>query len=463
MTTYYVGKGGDNANNGTTWALRKLTLNGAEDIPVTSGDVVYVGPGVYREQLTLDVSGTSTIEYIGDVTGANTDGIGGEVVISGSDNDQTTTRNYGIWGISKNNRSFTNFCFEMHGSISITSDDSDDFVIKNCVFRGYDDYATGGAIFSGVGSGYTILVSSCAFIGVGAAVVFSSISSVDLTSPSGVNNCVFINTSTNTTRSSIKFTNVGGATVKGCTFFGALRGVETSASINSSITVIDSVFLGVGYAMIAGTSGDLTEDYNSIFDCEVPRTLVFTGSNSDEKPLYPKEPILSGGYKFPNNILFLSQLSTIKDVGVNSSSLPIDLFSLTRPVTDSKKSRGAVQFNNSPTRETTTTHGSSAASIKLTDAHRHQIFVPVSAESTTITVYCYRETNYAGTLPQMVIREPGQTARTTTDTGSSGAWNQLSDTFTPSGDTDYVIVELVSNNTATSGDYDVFFDTMGDL
>ena len=46
---YYVGPGGNDGNNGTSWALRKLTLNGAEDIPVVPGDVVWVGPGVYRE------------------------------------------------------------------------------------------------------------------------------------------------------------------------------------------------------------------------------------------------------------------------------------------------------------------------------------------------------------------------------------------------------------------------------
>ena len=59
MTTYYVGTGGNDSNNGTTWALRKLTLNGAEDIPVAAGDTVYVGAGTYRETLTVDVSGSS--------------------------------------------------------------------------------------------------------------------------------------------------------------------------------------------------------------------------------------------------------------------------------------------------------------------------------------------------------------------------------------------------------------------
>ena len=57
MVDRYVGIGGNDGNSGLTWALRKLTLNGAEDTPVVAGDTVYVGPGVYRERLIVDVSG----------------------------------------------------------------------------------------------------------------------------------------------------------------------------------------------------------------------------------------------------------------------------------------------------------------------------------------------------------------------------------------------------------------------
>ena len=79
MTTLYVGPGGSDANNGLSWANRRLTLNGIEDKPVVAGDTVYVGPGVYRETLTVDVAGSSgnPITYIADVTGEHTDGIGG--------------------------------------------------------------------------------------------------------------------------------------------------------------------------------------------------------------------------------------------------------------------------------------------------------------------------------------------------------------------------------------------------
>lgn len=52
MPEYYVRKSGDDGNDGLTAATAKLTLNGAEDIPVAAGDTVHVGAGTYRELLT---------------------------------------------------------------------------------------------------------------------------------------------------------------------------------------------------------------------------------------------------------------------------------------------------------------------------------------------------------------------------------------------------------------------------
>ena len=42
MATLYVGPGGNDTNNGLSWANRRLTLNGIEDKPVVAGDTVYV-------------------------------------------------------------------------------------------------------------------------------------------------------------------------------------------------------------------------------------------------------------------------------------------------------------------------------------------------------------------------------------------------------------------------------------
>src|SRR3989304_7878159 len=78
MPTYYVGPGGNDGNSGLTWALRKLTLNGAEDTPVAAGDICWVGPGVYRELLTDDISGANTYST-GTVSVTN-----GSAVVAGS-------------------------------------------------------------------------------------------------------------------------------------------------------------------------------------------------------------------------------------------------------------------------------------------------------------------------------------------------------------------------------------------
>jgi len=60
----------------------------------------------------------------------------------------------------------------------------------------------------------------------------------------------------------------------------------------------------------------------------------------------------------------------------------------------------------------------------------------------------------------MILRQPGQSDRTTTDSGSASTWNTLTDTFTPASLPPYVDIFIKSNNTATTGNYDTFFDTV---
>ena len=97
--------------------------------------------------------------------------------------------------------------------------------------------------------------------------------------------------------------------------------------------------------------------------------------------------------------------------------------------------------------------------MAIRDAGRHQIWVPVTATSTTIKVYVYREANYAGNLPQMIIKQPGQADDVTTDVGAAGGWNLLTTTLVPAADPPYVVVELVSRNTNGAAD-ETFFDDL---
>lgn len=271
MTTRYVGAGGNDSNTGLSWAQRKLTLNGVEDTPVQAGDIVYVGPGVYRELLTCDVSGSSgsPITYIGDYDGTHTDGTGGIVRISGSDNDLATARNNCINVNGKDYRTFNNFNFAFTASYSITGT-GNSFSVDKCYFS----IVNAGGIAGGSNkSGFSI--TNCVFWIKGGqgglyGIFFDYGTAGDY---SGViNNCIFIGGGYH-----IRGLKVGGVTVKNCLSIGAS---EKSFSFGTNTTsypcyVYNSIIDSAG-GLIAGSLGELVEDYNLVY----ARTNVGVGDHS---------------------------------------------------------------------------------------------------------------------------------------------------------------------------------------
>lgn len=457
MTTYYVGPGGSDASNGQSWANRKLTINGAEDIPVAAGDIVYVAPGLYRESLTVDVAGSSgsPVIYIGDVTGEHTDSIGGPVRITGSNDDQTITRNACI--TMANNRSFRTFRgFEMDSTASNTinvSASSSSLIVEDCFFQ--SGSSTAAAIIVN-GTGTDSIIRRCVFFTQGPAIQFTHTATVN-TANHLIENCLVL---VGGQAIAIRVDRVGGITVKNCTVFGGQNSirVQTALAGGQVLTVYNCICGGANTSLVATTTAEFTEDYNNIFGNTTARSNVTAGSNSNAYPTLFNPILLLAGHRFPFRLGELSKWSLLARLaGTNESS--DDIFGMTRPATSSKKSWGTYQDDPS-SRSTTQVRGGSVASLKLSDAGRTQFYVPVTNVSTTISVYVYREANYAGTAPQMIIRQPGQSARTTTDAGSASAFNQLTDTFTPAASPPYVIVELVSNNTATSSSYATYWEDL---
>jgi hypothetical protein len=283
MTTYYVGTGGDNGNNGTSWATRKLTLNGVEDIPVAGDDIVYVGAGTYRELLTCDVSGTSghTISYIGDYTGANTDGTGGLVRITGSDNDQTATRASAINGNSKNFRTFQGFLIDITSSYAITGGTAGtNWTIDKCAFV----YPASYAIYVGGANQLAWAITNCYFFtgkSVG-GITYTHTADVDNTGHT-VNNCIF---NCGYDAVSVRTDNVGGITVKNSVLLNSGTGVYvgTALAVGQTMTVYNCIFSQMYYALRATTVDEFVEDYNAIFGTNTARTNVNTGAHSNAYP-----------------------------------------------------------------------------------------------------------------------------------------------------------------------------------
>lgn len=462
MTTYFAGPGGNDGNAGTSWATRKLTLNGVEDIPVVAGDIVYVGPGTYRESLTLDVTGSSgsPITYIGDVTGENTDDVGGYVRISGSDDDQSENRSYCITaGGNYSYRTFRGFTFDgfTTGGISISGRDLQDWIIEDCYFEGASASGDGCIRIDTASEIDNFTIRRSVFnVGLGDA-VRCDLSVAYAGSSNLVENCLMLGGYGN----GLFVDRCDGWTIKNCLIRGMYRGVMAD-NLNAngySITANNCIIFGNRTGFQADATGGIVEDYNNVFANSVARQNTSTGSNSVAYLPLLQPWLAKSGLMLPWNPFHLASYSTLLQMTQSSPSSD-DLYDLTRPTTSGKKSLGPIQWQPKE-RETTTTRGSSTASAKIEDAG--EIFVarvPVDGSQITVSIYVNREANYAGTNPTLICRQAGQSDNTDVDTGSSGAWNELSCTFTPSSTPGFVEIYVSSFNTATSGSYAVYIDDL---
>lgn len=452
MAIRYAGIGGSNANNGSSWALRKLTITAVAALAV-AGDTLYIGPGTYREEVSLVTDGTAgnIITYIADVTGQNTDGIGGVVRVTGSDNDTTVTRTSCMYD-GRNYTTLRGFTFDSGSTATLyLYGDPNNFIIEDCIFNTNTNTAIA---FEGTIT--NCIVRRCVFSAIKGTCVSYYKATDTSASANSVENCIFLAINGR----GVSTYNIGGITVKNCLFFGGTApGVEVGDALASgqTVTVNNCIFTGLTTGVSGTVSGEIVENYNSFFANGTHRVLTATGANSDVFPFPLNLGVLLAGINLANFPFIPENWANGRAVA-GTGEPANDFFNMVRPTVSAKKSRGPVQFNSSLRDVATVRTG--AASIKLPDACRHQMFVPVTNVSTTISCYVRREANYAGTAPQMIIKQPGQSDITVTDAGAVSTWNQLTNTFTPAALPPYVVIEFVSNNTAVSSSFATYFDDL---
>ena len=278
MTVYYVGIGGNDGSAGTSWAARKLTLNGAENIPVAAGDTVYVGPGTYRELLTVDVSGSvgSPITYIGDYSGVNTDGVGGIVRITGSDNDQTGARSNCITaGGVRTYRTFQGFLLDTTSTaaiITVYGFACTHWIIQQCAFQS----SGSNACVTLNGQSNNITVQDCLFFSANSTAINIAHTSTYDNAAHTIQNCMFL-----AGAYGIYDDRVGGITIKNCQFF-ARNGVyiNTALTVGQTITVNNCLFSFENFGVRGTVAGEIIENYNNFWGNTVDRTNTDTGANS---------------------------------------------------------------------------------------------------------------------------------------------------------------------------------------
>jgi hypothetical protein len=400
----------------------------------------------------------NTIRYIGDVTGEHTDGVGGIVRITGSDNDTTATRADCIHNNTpRNYRLFQGFMMDTTtGSQYSTGNGSIEIITQDCVFLPGGD---ANIKINGTTNILSNTIRRCFILASrnSQAIFFSYGASIVNNSANLIQDCIIIS------GSAITNIRIGGILIRNCTFpFEGASGSGVGAvSSNTAalgaqvITVNNCIFQSCNNAVNGYAAGDILEDYNSFYANTADRINTTIGAHSNAYPALLLLPMLMPGIQYPLQFGALSQWSQLTRIaGFNPS--PKDLFGMVRPVTNAKKSWGAIQFAD-VSRSTTQKHGGSY-SLKFADAGRAQFTVPTSNTGTIFSVYVYREADYAGVNPQMIIKQPGVADNVVLDGGAASGWNLLTVTMTPAAVPTYVIIELVSNNTAVAGSYNVYFD-----
>ena len=289
MATYYVRPNGSDSNAGTGPAVNQAWLTIQKALSNTSGlvggDIVYVAPGHYLEQVTIGItSPSSTVQIIGDVTGAQFSLSAGLVRLSGFSSAGNAAIVYTgpiLKGTSKNNLSFSNFIFEGKGTGGTRGNGLVSFVtsqnmsFSKCIFaqEGYEGGASAGAVVDispPTSSPVNATFSKCVF---GPARFMVYINGNNVADTTSFKDCIFYGGQYQLNVASLQ------TSVFNCTFQGAYASAFESATGSATFpsTLRNNLFLFCATA-ISSTASHRTEDYNRFIGAA--STGATPGSNS---------------------------------------------------------------------------------------------------------------------------------------------------------------------------------------
>lgn len=291
MAIYYVRPSGSDSNAGTgpatnqAWATIQKALGATSG--VVGGDIIYVAPGHYFEQVVVGfTSPSSTVQIIGDVTASQFSGATAGIVrlsgFSSAGNAAIVYTGAILKGTSKNNLSFSNFIFEGKGTGSagtglglVTFLTSQNIAFSKCLFsqQGYDGAAQKGAVLQ-ISAPSTLpinaTISKCVFE---SARLMLGLTGSNVADSSSVKDCIFFGGNYQLYVESCQVTVINN-TFSGC-YGNACDFSAGSASFPSVFR--NNLFLWCATAISCITS-HRTEDYNRFIGAA--STGATPGSNS---------------------------------------------------------------------------------------------------------------------------------------------------------------------------------------
>lgn len=347
MTDYFIGIGGNDSSDGLSWANRWATISKANSTATTAGDRVFIGPGRYTvSNLAVTASGSSgnPIEFIGDYSGANTDGTGGQVRFSQLATDIGTPSN-GALKVQGDYRTFRGIYFTGYGGVfgaaTLYIDNVDNFILEQCVLMGnrpdrYSIYLVGtcndctirnNVLINSKGNGH-ILISAGPQTDAGHVIESNIIEG-------GQSYGVYAN-------------GVGGITVRN----NVIQGYSAVVRANglpagyAPVSVTHNILDG-NNILQASSLGEIVEDENSLqTGGGSTRINVATGANSDlARPVFDARPFFEA---FAGGSLVLAGMdlsgdSPLVEVANVAAATAADLRG--KSVVGSHRERGALEYD----------------------------------------------------------------------------------------------------------------------
>lgn len=299
MATYYVRPGGNDSNAGTgtstgqAWATVSYALGASS--PVTSGDTVYIAPGVYRQtaNITLSKSLSSTLTITGDTTGVVFGVASGEVRMTTYPSESGASLNIGLLNITSSNVTLNNLTFELGGSgdAFIVNSQGRNHTFFKCVFiHGLpsNNPSSGGLLGTSQNATTTNrMVDSCIFVanrGITVQVTTGGYSGTT------IKDCLFFVTNYalyQTTGTSQSGTDTSLFTNNTILCAGTVAAIRTDDGTASGLTVQNNLFMtnssSSGCLQTGGPSQNtfIIENYNRIIGFSIPRSNVASvGANT---------------------------------------------------------------------------------------------------------------------------------------------------------------------------------------
>ena len=294
MATYYVRPDGSNANAGTgpatnqAWqTIGKIFESGSV---VAGGDIVYIAPGTYTEQINvLATSPTSEVQIVGNPTSSQFPGVNAGIVkLSGYNAAGTTVvynNTYLITATSKNYYSFSNIVFETAHSNSVSGIEfftSRYIKFTKCVFRTETSAGAGSAgevrLTATASTPLDATFDQCYF-GPSTSYGVYLTGASQPTDTTIFRNCYFDNCAAERL---LLYSLT--ATVVNCTFNGQAGGIlQSGGSANAFLTIKNCLFKRCGYGISGTSSVSGVQTYNRFISCgttviNIPSSATSTNS-----------------------------------------------------------------------------------------------------------------------------------------------------------------------------------------